>query len=164
MKLARGWRRSGMSGTLTEHQSNLSSDTWAGLGKGWKTWGNPYPHTRVWWLVPFFRVGTTIHLCRVWKPEVLRDGTIRLFLLSIPMVVLMMNLDDDMNYICWSLISLSWTFNANTSNNGFIACHLRKPYAFMQMYKCLIILFASTKYLCVGINSCEYAMYSRCCH
>jgi hypothetical protein len=36
MKLARGLRRSGMSGTLTGNQSNLSCDIRAGLGKGWE--------------------------------------------------------------------------------------------------------------------------------
>jgi hypothetical protein len=67
------------------HLLNLSLDVRGRLGKGWKTWGNPYSRTRVWWLVPSFHVGTVVHLCSVWKSEVLRDRTIRLFLLSTPM-------------------------------------------------------------------------------
>jgi hypothetical protein len=39
------------------HLLNLSLDVRARLGKGWKTWGNPYSRTRVWWLVrPFMWV------------------------------------------------------------------------------------------------------------
>jgi hypothetical protein len=30
------------------------------------------------------------------------------------------------------------------------------------MHKSLILSFASTKYLYVGIKTCEYEMYSRC--
>jgi hypothetical protein len=104
MKLVRGWHQSGMSRTLTRHESNLSLDVWAGLGKGWKMWGNPYSHRRVWWLVLSFRVGIVVHLCRVWKLEVLRDGTIQLFLLSIPMVALLMNYE----HLCVILILIMY--------------------------------------------------------
>ena len=133
MKLARGWCRSGMFGTLTGHQSNLSSDIRAGLGKGWKTWGNPYSRTRVWWLVPLFHVSIVVHLYRVWKPEVLPDGTGCSFFYT------HYSVEDDMAYLWWSLTLLSWTlmlmFNYETW-----ACHsLNEPCIFMQMYKCLLI-------------------------
>ena len=123
---------------LTTHQSNLSSDIRAGLGKGWKMWGNPYPRAWVWWLVPFFRVDTVVHLCKVLKAWSPSGRT----LLVVPTFYTHGSVMTQMCwgvYICWSLILLSWTFNANASSNEFIACHLRNPYAFMQMYKCLLI-------------------------
>ena len=52
-------------------QLNLSCDTWARLGKGWKAWGNPYLDTGM-VVSPDFRVGTVVHLCRVlkaWSPS-----------------------------------------------------------------------------------------------
>ena len=47
--------------------SNLSCDTRARLGKGWKAWGNPYSRVGVWRFIPSFHVDIVVHLCRVLK-------------------------------------------------------------------------------------------------
>jgi len=53
-------------------------------------------------------------------------------------------------------------FNANVSNNEFIACHLRNARCFSTNIQIPNNTFASTKLLYVGIKSCEYEIYSRC--
>ena len=114
------------------NRSNLLLDILARLGKGWRRWGNPYPGTGM--VVRLgLRVGTVVHLCRVW------DGIIRLFLLSIPMVVLMMKLDDDMAYLWWSLTLLSLTLLLMFNYESWAYHSFNEPYAFIQLYKCLLI-------------------------
>ena len=52
------------------NHSNLSCGTQAGLGKGWKAWGNHYLGMGM-VVGPDFHVGTVVHLCRVlkaWSP------------------------------------------------------------------------------------------------
>ena len=73
------------------------------------------------------------------KPEVLRDGTIRLFFLSIPMVALLM----DNGPLCdtW-LITKYFHLRVRTWHVILIS----NAIAFLQMYKYLILPFASTKY------------------
>ena len=72
---------------------------------------------------PGFRVDTVVHLCRVlkaWSPS--RRKPFWLFLLSIPMVVLLMELDDDMIYKCWSLYLQLWKDNCLFLNIESWAC------------------------------------------
>ena len=137
-------------------QSNLSLDILAGLGKGWRMCGNPYLGTGM-VVHPDFHVGIVVHLCRVWKLEVLQDRTGCSFFYTHGSVV------DDMAYLWWSLMSLSWTLMLMFNYESWTCHSLNEPCIFVQMYKCLLIPFASTRYLCVEIKSCEYAMYSRCC-
>ena len=119
-------------GHWPRNKSNLLSDILARLWKGWRTWGNPYLSTGM-VVRPGLHVGTVVHLYRVWKPEVLPDGTGCSFFYT------HYSVEDDMAYLWWSLTLLSWTlmlmFNYETW-----ACHsLNEPCIFMQMYKCLLI-------------------------
>ena len=70
-----------------------------------------------WWLVSFFRVDIVVHFSIEFrKPEVPRDRTLQLFLLSIPMVVLLMKLDDDMNYNIDHLYYITQYYLLRTNN------------------------------------------------
>jgi hypothetical protein len=129
--------------------------TRAGLGKGWRTWGNTYYRTWCMVVSPVYRVGIVVHLCRVlkaWSPS-------------------------GQNY----LIVLSFYTHGGSMNNGLyehlvtminalilmssITCHiLNEHHCFTHLYKYLIITLFIHQILYVGIKSCEYAMYSRCSH
>ena len=133
------------------NRSNLSSDTRAILGKGWRTWGNPYYQTRVWWLVSFSLWVQLYTSAESWKPGVPRDGTIRLFFLSIPMVT-------------WSMDYEHFVIMTNTFTSMLsIACHnLNEHHCFPYLYKWPIITLCIHQILYIGIKSYEYAMYSWC--
>jgi hypothetical protein len=112
----------------------------ARLGKGWKAWGNPYSGTSMVVSRPVLPCGYNLYTSiECWKLEVPRDRTFWLFLLSIPMVELIMKLDDDMRTVVDHLYCYHEPIIANIPNNEFIACHLRSAIAFLQMYKCLMI-------------------------
>jgi hypothetical protein len=144
---------------LTGHQSNLSWNIWADLGKGWKTWGNPYIMHKVWWLGPFFLMDTSCTPLQ--SVESLKS------LGMDPLVVLTFYTNGSvMNRLWWdvymsgSFILLSW--RVNTSNNELIACHLRNTKCFSTNVQIPDNTLAPTKYLYVGIKSCKYEMYSWC--
>ena len=100
-------------GHLLGNQSDLSSDILAGLGKCWKLWGNSYSRIQRMVVSFVFPCGYSCTLYAESFENLKSFGTKPVVPSSIPNVVLMMKLDD-MNYICWTLILLPWTFNANT--------------------------------------------------
>ena len=80
-----------------------------------------------------------------WKPKVPQDRIIWLFLLSIPMVALLM----DYGPLCdvW-LITKCFHFRSRTWHVILIS----NAIAFPQMYKYLILPFASTKYYMLELS------------
>ena len=72
------------------NQSNLSSDILAGLGKGWKSWGNPYSRIRSMVVSPVFSCGYSCTLCVESFDSVKSFGMEPIVPSSISIVVLMM--------------------------------------------------------------------------